>query len=100
VSTPTSIPLISEPGVSAWHPRLPLHATDDHVAGAGDLFGAFVFVSGIIAAGTALSYTKEEGWALLLVEGILGNPGRHRRFIVELNKRCCSAHYAFITGSA
>ncbi len=36
------------------------------------LFGAFAFVSGIIAAGTALRYTKEEGWALLLVEGILG----------------------------
>jgi uncharacterized membrane protein HdeD (DUF308 family) len=36
------------------------------------LFGAFAFVSGIIAAGTALGHTKAEGWALLLVEGILG----------------------------
>jgi uncharacterized membrane protein HdeD (DUF308 family) len=36
------------------------------------LFGAYAFISGITAAATALRYTKEEGWALLLVEGILG----------------------------
>jgi uncharacterized membrane protein HdeD (DUF308 family) len=36
------------------------------------LFGAYAFVSGVVAAATALRYTKEDGWALLLVEGILG----------------------------
>ena len=36
------------------------------------LFGAYAFISGIAAVATALRYTKEEGWALLLVEGILG----------------------------
>src|SRR5258707_522125 len=36
------------------------------------LFGALVLVGGIIAVATALRYTHEEGWALLLVEGILG----------------------------
>ncbi len=36
------------------------------------LFGAFAVVGGIIAVATALRYSHEEGWALLLVEGILG----------------------------
>jgi uncharacterized membrane protein HdeD (DUF308 family) len=36
------------------------------------LFGAYAFISGVAAVATALRYTKEEGWALLLVEGILG----------------------------
>lgn len=36
------------------------------------LFGAYALVGGLFAAGTALRYTKEDGWALLLVEGILG----------------------------
>ncbi len=36
------------------------------------LFGAYAFVGGIVAAALALRYTKEQGWALLLVEGILG----------------------------
>src|SRR6266436_4498060 len=36
------------------------------------LFGALVLVGGIIAVAIALRYTHEEGWALLLVEGILG----------------------------
>jgi uncharacterized membrane protein HdeD (DUF308 family) len=36
------------------------------------LFGAYAFISGITAVATALRYTKEDGWALLLVEGILG----------------------------
>ena len=36
------------------------------------LFGAYAFIGGIAAVATALRYTKEEGWALLLVEGILG----------------------------
>jgi len=35
------------------------------------LFGAFAVLNGIAAVATALRYTKEEGWALLLVEGIL-----------------------------
>ena len=36
------------------------------------LFGAYAIISGVAAAATALRYTKEQGWALLLVEGILG----------------------------
>src|SRR5260370_7788582 len=36
------------------------------------LFGALVLVGGIIAVATALRYTHEEGWAVLLVEGIPG----------------------------
>jgi uncharacterized membrane protein HdeD (DUF308 family) len=36
------------------------------------LFGAYALISGVAAVATALRYTKEEGWALLLVEGILG----------------------------
>ena len=36
------------------------------------LFGAFAFISGVTAAAMALRYTHQEGWALLLVEGILG----------------------------
>jgi uncharacterized membrane protein HdeD (DUF308 family) len=36
------------------------------------LFGAYAFVGGIVAAALALRYTKEQGWALLLVEGLLG----------------------------
>src|SRR5947208_6287076 len=36
------------------------------------LFGAFAFIGGIAAAALALRYTRQEGWALLLVEGILG----------------------------
>jgi uncharacterized membrane protein HdeD (DUF308 family) len=36
------------------------------------LFGALVLVGGIIAVATALRYSHEQGWALLLVEGILG----------------------------
>src|SRR5579864_2446580 len=36
------------------------------------LFGAYALISGVAAAATALRYTKEDGWALLLVEGILG----------------------------
>src|SRR5260221_5752963 len=36
------------------------------------LFWAYAFVGGIVAAALALRYTKEQGWALLLVEGILG----------------------------
>ena len=36
------------------------------------LFGAYAIISGVAAAATALRYTKEDGWALLLVEGILG----------------------------
>jgi len=36
------------------------------------LFGAFAIIGGIIAVATALRYTHEQGWALLLVEGILG----------------------------
>ncbi len=36
------------------------------------LFGAYAIISGVAAVATALRYTKEEGWALLLVEGILG----------------------------
>src|SRR5579863_10238362 len=36
------------------------------------LFGAYAIVNGVTAAATALRYTKEQGWALLLVEGILG----------------------------
>ena len=35
------------------------------------LFGAYAAINGIAAAATALRYTKEDGWALLLVEGIL-----------------------------
>ena len=35
------------------------------------LFGAYAIISGAAAAATALRYTKEDGWALLLVEGIL-----------------------------
>jgi uncharacterized membrane protein HdeD (DUF308 family) len=36
------------------------------------LFGAYAIVSGISAAAMVLRYTKGQGWALLLVEGILG----------------------------
>src|SRR5260370_11053059 len=36
------------------------------------LFGGYAFVGGIVAAALALRYTKEQGWALLLVEGLLG----------------------------
>src|SRR5260221_2184737 len=36
------------------------------------LFGGYALVGGIVAAALALRYTKEQGWALLLVEGILG----------------------------
>jgi len=36
------------------------------------LFGAYAVIGGIAAVATALRYTKEDGWALLLVEGILG----------------------------
>ena len=36
------------------------------------LFGAYALISGVAAVATALRYTKEQGWALLLVEGILG----------------------------
>lgn len=36
------------------------------------LFGAYALIGGIVAAATALGSTKEQGWALLLVEGILG----------------------------
>ena len=36
------------------------------------LFGAYALISGISAAAMALRYTKEQGWVLLLVEGILG----------------------------
>ncbi len=36
------------------------------------LFGAYALISGVAAVATALRYTKEDGWALLLVEGILG----------------------------
>src|SRR5215470_15156791 len=36
------------------------------------LFGAYAIISGVAAVATALRYTKEDGWALLLVEGILG----------------------------
>src|SRR5258708_16133492 len=36
------------------------------------LFGAYAFVGGIVAAALALRYTKEQGWALLLVQAILG----------------------------
>jgi uncharacterized membrane protein HdeD (DUF308 family) len=35
------------------------------------LFGAYAALNGIAAVATALRYTKEDGWALLLVEGIL-----------------------------
>ena len=35
------------------------------------LFGAYTVINGIAAVATALQYTKEDGWALLLVEGIL-----------------------------
>ena len=35
------------------------------------LFGAYAVLTGIAAVATALRYTKEQGWALLLVEGIL-----------------------------
>ena len=35
------------------------------------LFGAYAVINGIAAAATALRYTKEQGWALLLVEGIV-----------------------------
>ncbi len=36
------------------------------------LFGAYALISGIVAVATALRYTKEQDWALVLVEGILG----------------------------
>src|SRR5215467_8599876 len=36
------------------------------------LFGAYAIINGVAAAATALRYTQEQGWALLLVEGILG----------------------------
>src|SRR5947209_18722869 len=36
------------------------------------LVGAFASIDGIAAAALALRYTRQEGWALLLVEGILG----------------------------
>jgi len=36
------------------------------------LFGGYALVGGIVAAALALRYTKEQGWALLLVEGLLG----------------------------
>ncbi len=36
------------------------------------LFGAYALISGIFATATALRFTHERGWALLLVEGILG----------------------------
>ena len=36
------------------------------------LFGAYAFISGVVSAATALRYTNEQGWALLLVGGILG----------------------------
>ncbi len=36
------------------------------------LFGAYAVIGGVAAAATALRSTKEDGWALLLVEGILG----------------------------
>ena len=36
------------------------------------LFGAYAIINGVAAVATALRYTKEDGWALLLVEGILG----------------------------
>jgi len=35
------------------------------------LFGGYALVGGIVAAALALRYTKEQGWALLLVEGII-----------------------------
>jgi uncharacterized membrane protein HdeD (DUF308 family) len=35
------------------------------------LFGAYAAINGIAAVATALRYTKEQGWALLLVEGIV-----------------------------
>ena len=36
------------------------------------LFGAYAFISGVVSAAMALRYTNEQGWALLLVVGILG----------------------------
>jgi uncharacterized membrane protein HdeD (DUF308 family) len=36
------------------------------------LFGAYALISGIFATATALRFTHEQGWVLLLVEGILG----------------------------
>jgi len=36
------------------------------------LFGAYALISGIFATATALRFTHERSWALLLVEGILG----------------------------
>jgi uncharacterized membrane protein HdeD (DUF308 family) len=36
------------------------------------LFGAYAVIGGVAAVALALRYTKEQGWALLLVEGILG----------------------------
>lgn len=66
------------------------------------IFGAFAIIGGIIAVATALRYTHEEGWALLLVEGILGIvagvvafawPGITVFFFVFL-----IAAWAFVTG--
>jgi uncharacterized membrane protein HdeD (DUF308 family) len=36
------------------------------------VFGAYAFISGLVYGAMALRYTKEDGWALLLVEGIVG----------------------------
>ena len=36
------------------------------------LFGAYAFITGVVSAAMALRYTNEQGWALLLVGGILG----------------------------
>jgi uncharacterized membrane protein HdeD (DUF308 family) len=36
------------------------------------LFGGYALIGGIVAAALAIWHTKEQGWALLLVEGILG----------------------------
>jgi uncharacterized membrane protein HdeD (DUF308 family) len=36
------------------------------------LVGAYALISGVVSAAMALRYTHEQGWALLLVEGILG----------------------------
>src|SRR6266436_5444801 len=42
------------------------------------LFGAYAAINGIAAAATALRYTKEQGWTLLLVEGIMEIVGAFR----------------------
>lgn len=36
------------------------------------LFGGYALLGGIVAAALALRSTKEQGWALVLVEGLLG----------------------------